>query len=411
MSVVSGANPIKSGLVFHYDMGNTKKSWMGAPTTNLLGSYQDLSANWTFVGAGSVVLNSIVLPNIPSVSSYTVTDSDSAGYSYITKSIAVPNDSATYIISIYIKKTFGNALVKCGFNIFLNGGTSVASYVRMNPNDGNATGGTCTSVDDVWWRWSIPITNNSTGNTTLLIQFFPSVTLISTGTDSVANTGSIIVGGIQAETGSFATPFTSGTRTNTQNIVDLTGNNTITANSLTYNSDGSFKFLQSGGGYISTGTNFNTVMTGTQSFTIESWINPEETQVAYSDICGYHSPDGIVVQQNNLTMNQYYFCFSVGGNVFKYSYFSLTANTHNHLVIAKNSTYTSVWVNGVRVAYNNYTEAIVTNANTFMVGNGIGGSTSRCFNGRIPVFRVYNRELSYSEIIQNLYASRSRFGV
>lgn len=35
MSLGHGASIVKTGLVFHYDMGNTAKSWKGRPTTNL----------------------------------------------------------------------------------------------------------------------------------------------------------------------------------------------------------------------------------------------------------------------------------------------------------------------------------------------------------------------------------------
>ena len=38
MSVTSGPKISKTGLIFYYDMNNTKKSLLGAPTTNLFGN-------------------------------------------------------------------------------------------------------------------------------------------------------------------------------------------------------------------------------------------------------------------------------------------------------------------------------------------------------------------------------------
>ena len=47
---------------------------------------------------------------------------------------------------------------------------------------------------------------------------------------------------VEVNTGTAnATPFVAGTRSNTQAVIDLTGLNTVTANSLTYSSDNTFK--------------------------------------------------------------------------------------------------------------------------------------------------------------------------
>ena len=42
MSVFSGPNFATNGLVFHYDMSNTQKSWKGKPATNTcsFGTYE-----------------------------------------------------------------------------------------------------------------------------------------------------------------------------------------------------------------------------------------------------------------------------------------------------------------------------------------------------------------------------------
>src|SRR6056300_1954798 len=50
MSAYSGPEISNDGLVFHFDMGNTDKSWKGAPTTNLSvigGKYFSGNGNFT----------------------------------------------------------------------------------------------------------------------------------------------------------------------------------------------------------------------------------------------------------------------------------------------------------------------------------------------------------------------------
>ena len=58
----------------------------------------------------------------------------------------------------------------------------------------------------------------------------------------------------QVQALSFSTPFAgiAGSRSNSQSIIDLTGNSTITASSLTYASDGTFSFNRSNSNSIST---------------------------------------------------------------------------------------------------------------------------------------------------------------
>jgi len=45
--------------------------------------------------------------------------------------------------------------------------------------------------------------------------------------------------------------------------------------------------------------------------------------------------------------------------------------------------------------------------NTCLIGIGDG----RRFNGYIPIVKIYNRELSASEVRQNFNAMKSRFGL
>ena len=150
----------------------------------------------------------------------------------------------------------------------------------------------------------------------------------------------------------------------------------------------------------------------TNSFSIELWVNPNASQVAYADILGNHggTNTGFVIQQNGSANNQYYFSYGNTASWLYTSTFNLTPSVYNHLVVAKNGTYTSVYVNGARVTYDNLTASIAPNNNfTMKIGIGYDGG-GRYYSGIIPSVKIYNRELSAAEILQNFTAFRGRFG-
>ena len=94
----------------------------------------------------------------------------------------------------------------------------------------------------------------------------------------------------QVETGSFTTPFTSGTRSNTQALLDLTNRNTITANSLSLSTP---LIGTSGGTGLSTIANnslifgnstngFNALALGTSGYVLQS----NGTAIVYDTLDG-----------------------------------------------------------------------------------------------------------------------------
>ena len=167
--------------------------------------------------------------------------------------------------------------------------------------------------------------------------------------------------------------------------------------------------------YADTNKYFDAVFTGTNSFSIGCCVNPSSTQVQYANIFGNHSSatqpnSGIVLQQNSTTNNQYFFAYGTG-TIYKISSnFNLTASVYNYLTVTKNSTYTSVYVNGTRIVYNNFTESVSPSTSlTFKIG--LGFTSTRYWKGNISSFNIYNKELSASEILQNFNAHKDRFGL
>jgi hypothetical protein len=72
-----------------------------------------------------------------------------------------------------------------------------------------------------------------------------------------------------------------------------------------------------------------------------------------------------------------------------------------------------LYINGVLVNSDTQSGTIDTNTNGMSIGvyGGFNGGRGYYYNGNIASVKVYNRELTASEIQQNFNANRSRFGI
>ena len=382
---------VTNGLVFCYDMNNVQKSWKGKPTTNLqLPNVIDWS------NSATVTLLAELSPIGTPV--YSVTDNNSGSYLASTRSITVPNDSNTYTISIYIKKTYGATSTRLGFNSGFSGGTTVAYNQRFNSDTGVGTSGSTVDLGS-WWRWQFQITNNNTGNTTLGCSFYPATGFYDSGDNSAA-TGTAIVSSVQIEQNTFATPFVNGSRSNTQAILDLTNNNTITATSLTYNSDATFSF---------DGTNdqITTTPISLTDYTFELFVKATGDSLSgstgYNTLLGYTGTRRLLYDTSGNLLAQ------VGsGNI--YSNRICTRNVWNHVAFTyQSSNITATWyINGSNAGSSSSAAQGTWNSAIYI---GSYNSVNYWMNGSIANVKIYNRALSAAEVSQNFAAHRGRYGI
>ena len=222
--------------------------------------------------------------------------------------------------------------------------------------------------------------------------------------------------------GSFATPFIntlnpSGTRSNTQALFDLTGNNTITASSLTYNSDGTFSF---NGSQYATVSNISSM---SSTFTVSVWINstlvsnyrnPIDCNYTYSGTSGNIGPR---LEQNSSGNLVWILSGSSNNSVF--DYFTVISsgmqqNTWYNVVMTRDSSnLVSTYLNGVIVTNQaSNPSGWVNTMNSINIGRGFAlGGSDRYFYGSVPVTTIYNRALSPAEVKQNFNALRGRYGI
>jgi hypothetical protein len=208
---------------------------------------------------------------------------------------------------------------------------------------------------------------------------------------------------VQLEAKSTATMYTSGTRSATQSILDLTGRNTITVQSLTYSDSSNFSFNGSNN-YLTA------VSAGTySSYSIELWV-----------------------KMNSLSGEQRLFS-TPGGGTFTVRWTGSDFDFHyNPSDGSPPSTVTSS--SGLTFSTANYYHLVATNSPTngarFYVNGVLTGTGERAIdlssspwyfgvdrtltlwaNCVLPAAKVYSKELSSNEVRQNFNALRGRYGI
>lgn len=369
MSTHSGPNGVENNLVFCYDIGNTQHSWKGAPTTNLIYSLGDPSAEYArgefgqyfnlvapFESNGLVPysLSFEAKGNIPGNCRVYMQNGSYTKYSFVYQNITLDTNWQYYKFQ----------------NITPSGPT--AAWLANTPNDNRAMLATYT-------------TYGSGRNPTLR--------------------------NIQLEVGTFATPFVNGTRSNTQSLIDLTGNNTITANSLTYNSDGSFSFNGINDNATIPSLNLNNT-----NYSVEIWFYCN-TINRVNGLIGDLQYDWWTFQilSNNKIRCRHKESDALGGPTLV-SNTTINSQTWYNVVMTFNTTSgMKLYVNGqLDTSTSNIQPFTLSNRGPQFIGQHRGGApgSPEVMDGKISVIKIYkNKELSSYEIQQNFNALRGRFGL
>jgi hypothetical protein len=399
MALGHSPQTVTNGLVFYYDMGNPQKSWKGAPTTNLVNPSW---ASWSVDGSGQ---GTIGTRNITSIYECLITDNVANTRQNIY--IFGIAGSTTYTFSVQYKKVFGAPTLRFQLQSY-NGGTFLGSVFPTTVQLG--------LTDKEGWQTAFYTYTTSAGADRVLW-------FMQDGDDYTAYTHSFILANAQCEAGSFATPFVAGTRSNTESIKDLTNNNTITANSLSYANDGTFSFDRSSSSSITT----NLPITSTpalSNFTYEVFLNVTSLPPASNNgvILGATYYAGAAIYWRTSGSNFNIRGFIRGADNYRVTAeYTLSLNTVYHVTLTNSySTGTlNLYVNGVLFSstatatqeYNpSLTPGLNIGVNLPQVDGG-GAETYSHFTGKVHIAKVYNRALTASEVQQNFNALRGRYGL
>jgi len=188
------------------------------------------------------------------------------------------------------------------------------------------------------------------------------------------------------------------TRSSTQVVTDLTGNYTLTANNLTYNTDGTFNF--NGASWLD--LNSNNIITGNQAFTVESWYTT--TGATADEIFGNY---GTSSTSGTLWVSGRYGIYINGAVYFPGA--PIGAGTYHLAATRDSSGNVILYRNGVQQNSGVLSASIPVTYN-FRIGADVNGGAEP-FTGKIHSVSVYNRALSSLEVQQNFASQRMRFGI
>ena len=153
---------------------------------------------------------------------------------------------------------------------------------------------------------------------------------------------------------------------------------------------------------------FSAADIGGTNFTVEVWVNPDSSQVAYANIFDYDhtGSKGFTIQQANTTTNTYY--FYTGGNYNNFT--NIPAGTWAHLLVSISGTSVVQYLNGVQDGtFTASSNSDTTGERITLASWRAGGSHSRYWNGQYGQCRVYNKALTASEVLQNYNATKTNF--
>lgn len=373
---------VTNGLVFAYDMQNTKKSFKGKPTTNLLYDTTNFSSaanEWNAqenvtVTRGQIAPDGQIQINCVKVKCNSATDSY-----FGVRSSALTNGNAIHSFSFWAKAN-----------------KNFTMPIKFGSNQYTAT----MNLTQNWQYFSVSCPANLGLSVYLHFGGWGSLT---------DNTLEFYVYQPMYEESSFSTQFVPGgtSRSNTQVIVDLVGNNTVTANSLTYNSDGTFSF-NSTSDYITPSSISDTFLNG-GSWTMSAFVRFTSVN---------RGTDNAIFGHGSASANNGLHLAERGG----YVYFGFYANdlggtkqlsAGNWYEITFVFDYATksktIYVNG---AYDNGGGSVGYSGtgSNFQIGQYPWSPGNRAY-GSISTARIYNRALSAAEVKQNFNALRGRYSI
>ena len=409
---------VTNGLMMYMDAANTKSY----RNYNLANYSQDFTNAVYTKSTGLVSATGLLAPD-NTLTATTLTDDVNGVYESFSRGFTVPNDSASYNISIFIKKTTGGTSARTGFNVSFSTGDTTKSYnIRFNADTGvivNGDSNLVTSENNDFWRLSFTVSNNATGNTVLSISYYPATGFYN-GVDDAAATGSHTVWGLQVTRGATLLPYKTNVDDSANIWYDMS--NSAVSAALTSgtsvpifsaNNSGIFTFDGSTM-HASTGQTLSSTTFRTHSLETVAKRSGTASETIVWGWQGYNC--GILMQSNAINASNWYSNGSGGWlNALASSGVTAQVDTWYHIVLTFNATgFMRIYINGVNYASTDVSGFTTSSGNVwYLAPMSFGGFTyaGYRFPGSIALGKIYNIELSAREVLQNFNSVRGRFGL
>lgn len=421
MSLGHGASIVREGLVLHLDAASVKS----CPNYNKATYSQNFdNAVWN-KSTGLITTTGLLAPD-NTLTAFTITDDAADAYKNFSRSFTVLNNTSTYNISIFIKKTTGATSPRTGFNVNLTGGTAVNTQPRFNADTGvlsSSNNMVVTSENNDYWRISFTITNNGTGNTNLSIQYYPATGPYNSS-DLITATGNHTVWGFQLSLGSTLLPYKQNVLDSITTWKDLSQNalnGTLVNDPLvSINNIGLLTFNGTNQS-VSFGSSSLTQFLGTSAYTLSAWIylNSLPNVNSFAGIFNRESTfnsvrDGysmwINTETGSTTMRIGTERFGGGsqtGIATTYATSDLL-NKWLNVCTTYNGSTILLYLNGVQIGSAASTATIANTTKTLEFATRNGGAW---LPGSIAAATIHNTALTATNVTQNFNALRGRYGV
>ena len=382
MSTSAGPNISLDGLVFGYDIGypiatNTQslRFNQGEPTTNAvpLSTFINTS-NWTGAGWSGTIAVSADYDNTLELTS-------TNGWRTWRVNTGITSGGTVTVSYEYKMKTLATTNV---YMLNLNG-DHLGSYV----NSLGSISAADTQDLSNWKTFTGTYTANSNSNLAIGLR----------GADSQGLTDTIYVRNLQVELKGHITPYTTTSRSSTQGLLDLAKTTDINTSTVSFDSNAQLSF-DGTDDILNTGL-FSSRNPSTNPFTIEAVVKSDTTSGAR-----------MWLDATSNGSNQRLYCAhaAVGtGNPMgiqstAWSSSGVSDTDYHHYVITMDGSTATLYNNSVPHSTRNYSSYGIQAIN-------VGGRNSYRWVGKIPIFKIYDRTLTSTEILSNYNSYKNRFGI
>lgn len=402
MAVAQGFSKITtSGSVFMYDTADGVNSFKGKPATNILLAISPGMGNSPPLFVTSYGTESVYIPGLGNSvpTSYCNIYNDYNGgsgiccpslFAFGSNLTAGVTGSTTYTYQIIYRTADGywhpNYMYRYEY--------SPSSYITEG---GFLDSSRMEDLGDGWIHgWGSFTTNAAT--TRLYCYLFHY---------QYATQNKVQVAGIMLTQGSqvlrpnqFLAPQAS--RSNTQSLLPLISNSSLSVSDVSFNSVGTMYF-DGTNDTIGTPSDSNNNIAG--NITIEFVVNRTN---GYTGVVVHKEVQYTVIITSNGDISyadSSYWSY----NAFGYYSSGITPGVFHHVVVTKNGSTVTIYVDGNVVISQSFGSAITQTSNNLYIGSYNGYATY--FAGQIPVTRLYNRGLTPGEVLNNYNHYKTKYNL